>query len=98
MCLKDLDEQYTPDIAFLFCTALFFILMYLLQTHIFLPCVVFKTKMSFAVFNCHIILIENLCRVLCKSMLPTMFNKLCVKLKHIHLTSYLGVEKVNAAL
>ena len=66
MCSKDLDEQYTPDIAFLFCTALFFILMYLLQTHIFLPCVVFKTKMSFAVFNCHIILIENLCRVLCK--------------------------------
>ena len=30
MCPKDLDEQYTPDIAFLYCTALFFILMSLL--------------------------------------------------------------------
>ena len=29
--LKDLDEQYTPDIAFSFCTALFFILMSLFQ-------------------------------------------------------------------
>ena len=34
MCSKDLDEQYTPDIVFLFCTALFFILMSLLQMHI----------------------------------------------------------------
>ena len=33
MCSKDLDEQYTPDIVFLFCTALFFILMSLLQMH-----------------------------------------------------------------
>ena len=38
VCLKDLDEQYTPDIVFLFCTALLFILMSLLQMHyIFLP-------------------------------------------------------------
>ena len=33
MCSKDPDEQYTPDIVFLFCTALFFILMSLLQMH-----------------------------------------------------------------
>ena len=33
MCSKDLDEQYTPDIVFLFCTALLFILMSLLQMH-----------------------------------------------------------------
>ena len=33
MCSKDLDEQYTPDIVFLICTALFFILMSLLQVH-----------------------------------------------------------------
>ena len=33
MCSKDLDEQYTPDTVFLFCTALFFILMSLLQMH-----------------------------------------------------------------
>ena len=40
---KDLDEQYTPDIVFLFCTAVFFILMSLLQVHyIILPCVVYK--------------------------------------------------------
>ena len=48
MCSKDLDEQYTPDIVFLFCTALFFILMSLLQMYlIFLPCVVYKTKIQF---------------------------------------------------
>ena len=33
MCSKDLDEQYTPGIVFLFCTALVFILMSLLQMH-----------------------------------------------------------------
>ena len=33
MCSKDLDEQYTPDIVFLFCATLFFILMSLLQLH-----------------------------------------------------------------
>ena len=33
MCSKDLDKQYTLDIVFLFCTALFFILMSLLQMH-----------------------------------------------------------------
>ena len=83
---KDLDEQYTPDIVFLFCTAVFFILMSLLQMHyIFLPWVVYKTKMPLAVFHCHTILIESVCRLLCKSMLPTMFIRMCVKLKHIHL-------------
>ena len=33
MCSKDLDERYTPDVVFLFRTALFFILMSLLQMH-----------------------------------------------------------------
>ena len=33
MYTKDLDEQYTPDIVFLFCTAVFFVLMSLLQMH-----------------------------------------------------------------
>ena len=77
--------------------------MSLLQMHyIFLPCVVCKTKIPLTVLNCHTILIENVCRLLCKLMLPTMFIKLCVKLKHIHLASYVGVEKpaskVNATL
>ena len=35
-------------------------------------------------------------------MFPTMFIKMCVKLEHIHLASYVEVEKrtlkVNAAL
>ena len=102
MFSKDLDEQYIPDIVFLFCTALFFILMSLLQMHyIFLPYVVYKTKMPFTVFTCHTILMENVCRLLFKSMLPTMFIKIYVKLKHIHLASYVEVEKltskVNAA-
>ena len=103
MCSKDLDKQYTLDIVFLFCTALFFILMSLLQMHyIFLPCMVYKTKILLTVFHCHTILIENVCRLSCKSMLPTMFIKMCVKLKHIHLASSVEVEKltskVNAAL
>ena len=103
MCSKDLGKQYTLDIVFLFRTALFFILMSLLQMYyIFLPCMVFKTKMPLTVSHCHTILIENVCRLLCKSMLPTMFVKMCVKLKHIHLASYVEVEKltskVNAAL
>ena len=33
MCSKDPDKQYTLDIVFLFCTALFFILMSLSQMH-----------------------------------------------------------------
>ena len=87
MCSKDLDEQNTPDIVFLLCTALLFILMSLLQMHsiFFLPCMVYKTKMHLTVFHWHTILIENACRLSCKSMLPTMFIKMCVKLKHIYL-------------
>ena len=54
-------------------------------TSFFLPCVVFKAEMPLTVFHCHTILIENVCRLLCKSMLPTMFIKMCIKLKHIHL-------------
>ena len=51
MYSKDLDEQYTPDIVFLFCTVVFFILMSLLQMHyIFLPWVVHNTKMSLTDF------------------------------------------------
>ena len=33
MYTRDLDEQYTPDTVFLFCIAVFFILMPLLQMH-----------------------------------------------------------------
>ena len=74
MCSKDLDKQYTLDIVFLFCTALFFILMSLLQMHyIFLPFMVHKTKMSLTIFHCHTILTGNVCRLLCNSMLLTMF-------------------------
>ena len=103
MCLKDLDEQCIPDIVFLFCTALFFILMSLLQMHyIFLTLCGVETKMPLTVLNCHTVLIENVCKLLCKLILRTMFIKVCVKLKHIHLASYVGVKKltskVNAAL
>ena len=87
----------------LFYGALFFILMSLLEMHyIFLTLCGVKTKMPLTVLNCHTVLIENVCRLLYKSMLPTIFIKLCVKLKHIHLVSYVGVEKLtskgNAAL
>ena len=51
-----------------------------------------KTKMPLIVFHCNTILNENVCRLLC--MLPNMFIKMCVKLKHIHLASYLEVEKL----
>ena len=58
--------------------------------------------MALTVLNYHTILIENVCRLLCKSMLATIFIKLCVKLKHIHLALYVGLEKlvanVNGAL
>ena len=58
--------------------------------------------MPLSVVNFYTILIENVCRLLCKSMLPTMFIKMCIKLKHVHLPSYVEVEKltskVNAAL
>ena len=80
MCSKDLDKQYTLNIVFLFCTALFFILMLLLQMYyIFLPFMVYKTKMLLPVFHCHTILIENVCILLRKSMLSTSFIKMCVK-------------------
>ena len=35
MYAKDLDEKYIPDIVILSCTAVFFILMCLLQMHYF---------------------------------------------------------------
>ena len=58
--------------------------------------------MSIAVFHYHANLIENVSRLLCKSMLPIMLIKMCVKLKLLHLASYVEVEKltskVNAAL
>ena len=106
MYAKDLDEQDTPEIVFLFCTAVFFILMSLSQMHyIFLPWVVYKTKMPLTVFHCHTILIESVCRLLCKSMLPTMFIKMCVKFQNDVCTfiwHYVEVEKltseVNVAL
>ena len=103
MCSKDLDKQYTLDILFLFCTALFFIYLSLLQIHyIFLPCMVYKTKLPLTVLHCHTVLIENVWRLLCKSMLPSMFIKMCVRLKHILWVSNVELEKltwkVNAAL
>ena len=77
-------------------------LMFLLQMH-HIPCAVFnKIKMPLTVINRHTIYIENVCRLLCKSVLRTMFIKLFVKLKHIYMTSYVGVKKltskVNVAL
>ena len=54
--------------------------------------------MALTVLNCHKILIENVCRLFCKSMHPTMFIRLCVKLKHVNLVSYAGVEKLAAKL
>ena len=103
ICSKNLLKQYTLDIVFLFCTALFSILMSLWQMHyIFLPCMVCKTKMPLTVFHCYTFLIEHFCRLLCKPMLPTMFINIYLKLKDIHLASYVEVEKlaskVNAAL
>ena len=103
ICSKGLFKQYSLDIVFLFCTALFSILMSLLQMHyISLPCMVCKTKMPLTIFHCHTFLIEHFCRLLCKPMLPTMFIKIYIKLNQIHLTSYVEVEKltsnVNAAL
>ena len=44
---KYLDEQYTPDIVFLFCTALFFILMFLIVTPFLL-----KMSADFYVSQC----------------------------------------------
>ena len=101
VCSKDLDKQYTLDILFLFCTALFFIYLSLLQIF-FLPCVVYKTKMPLTVFHCHTVLIENVWRLLCKSMFPRVYIKMCVKLKHILWGSNVELQKltwnVNAAL
>ena len=59
MCSKDLDEQYTPDIVFLICTALFFILMCLLQMHYicFILCGA-SDQNSLESFCCDAILIE----------------------------------------
>ena len=103
MCSKDLDEQYTLDIVLFFCTALYFILMSLLQMHYicFTLCDVYDQN-ALNSFRYHTTLIENVCILLWKSMLPTMFMKMCVKLKHIYLASYVEVEKrtlkVNATL
>ena len=67
-----------------------------------MPLTVLNCYTIVTVLNCHTILIKNVCRLLCKSMLPTMLINLCVKLKHLHLASYVGVEKltskINAAL
>ena len=72
----------TPDIVFLFCTALFYILMSLLQMHyIFLALCVAKTKMPLTVLDCHTILIENVCRLLYKSMLPNYVHQVLCKVE-----------------
>ena len=91
MCSKDLDEQYTLDIVFSFHFNVSFV-----NVQHFLPCMVYKTKIPLTVFHCHIILIENVCRLLCEWMLPTIIIKMCVKLKHIHLVSYVEVEKLTS--
>ena len=83
MCSKDLDKEYTLDIVFLYCIVLYFNVSFANALHFFS-----------LVFHCHAILIENVCRLLCKSTLPTMFIKICVRLKHIHLASYVEVEKL----
>ena len=90
-------------LCFFFCTALVFILMSLLQIHyiFFLPSMVYKTRMPLTVFHCHTILIENetvICRLLCKSILSTMFIKTCVKSTHNDLASYVEVGKLNSKI
>ena len=98
MCSKDLDKQYIPDIVFLLCSALFFISMSLLQMHyIFFTLCGVTDQNALKNFS----LPDNsyckfLQTVMCKSMLPTMFIKMCVKLKHIHLASYVEVETLTS--
>ena len=97
MYSEDLDEQYTLDIVFvLYCSVLHFNVFFANALHFFLPWVVCKTKMPLTVFRCHTVLTENACRLLSKSVLPTTFIKMCIKLKHIHLASYVEVEKLNS--
>ena len=88
MCSKDLGEHCATGIVFLFCTALLSILMSLLERHYicFTLCGVWDQN-ALNNFHCHTILFENVSRLLCKSMLPTKFIKMCVKLEHIHLAS-----------
>ena len=54
--------------------------------------------MPLTVFHYHTILIENVCRLLRKPMLPTMLIKMCVKLKQIHLASNMELEKLTSKL
>ena len=78
MCSKNLDEQYTADIVF-FGTALFFNLMSLADAlHLFylVWCIRPKCPKQFLL---PLIIIENVCRLLRKSMLPTMIIKMCAK-------------------
>ena len=86
----------------LYCIFLHFNISFEKIHYIFLPLCGVKTKIPLTVLNCHAILIDNVCRLLLKSMLPTMFIQLCVTFKHIHLASYVGVKelaaKVNAAV
>ena len=87
--------------AFLHCIVPHFNVSCANAIHFFTLCAD-KTKMLLTVFHCHTVPNENVCGLLCKSMLPNMFIKMCVKLKQIHLASYLEVEKltskVNASL
>ena len=86
----------------LYCIFLHFNISFEKIHYIFLPLCGVKTKIPLTVLNCHAILIDNVCRLLLKSMLPTMFIQLCVTFKHIYLASYVGVKelaaKVNAAV
>ena len=79
MCSKDLNEQHTPDIVFLFFTAMFFILMSLLQIHcIYLSCVVYRTKMPSTVFHWQAIFIGNVWRLLFGSQCFQLCSSRCV--------------------
>ena len=71
----------------LYCIVLYFNVSFPNALHFSYLCSVNKTKLPLSLLNCHTIFIESVCRLLCKSMLPTMFIKVCVKLKHIHLAS-----------
>ena len=107
LVLQEIRVQRTLNSILLilcfFGTALFFILMSLLRMHYicFTFCDV-SDQNGLNSFRCYTILIKNFCRLLCKSMLPTLFITMCAKLKHIHLSSYVEAEKltskVNAAL
>ena len=103
MYTRDLDEQYTPDTVFLFCIAVFFILMPLLQMHY-----IFSTLggvLDQNVLNSFLLPYNSFWKCLQTVMQANASNYIyqdVCKVKPIHLASYVEVEKltskVNAAL